>query len=91
MVTILSAFLGFVIGVQPVELSVDGDVAAVELMLDGRGVATLRGEPWVVAVDFGDELAPHELIAIARDDDGNEMWRATRRINVPQARSQVEL
>ena len=65
----LSAFLGLVVGGHPVELTVTGEVAAVELRLDGETVGHLRGEPWVLVCDFGAELAPHELVAIGRDAD----------------------
>ena len=91
MVTFISAFLGLVLGVQPVELAVGVDVAAVELRLDGKSLGFLRGEPWVLACDFGPELAPHELVAIAFDDQGRELDRASRWLNLPQPRSQAEL
>jgi len=91
MVTILTAFLGLVVGVHAVELSVEGDIASVEVMLGDKTVATVVGEPWAVDVDFGTELVPHALVAIARDTEGREIWRTERRINQPQARSQIEL
>jgi len=91
MVTILSLLLGLVVGVQPIEWAVTGDVASVEIVLDGQTIGTLHGEPWVLACDFGEELAPHYLVAIGRDTDGVEVSRAVRRINLPQHRSQMEL
>ncbi len=91
MLTFLTAFLGLVVGVHPVELTVGSDVATVELRLDGETLGTLRGEPWVLACDFGSELAPHELVAIGRDAEGREIARAVQWINLPQPRSQAEL
>lgn len=91
MLTFLSVFLGLVVGVQPVELTVGGDVVSVELQLDGHTVGVLRGEPWTLACDFGDALEPHELVAIGRDGDGREVARISQWLNLPQQRSQAEL
>ena len=84
MVTILSAFLGLVIGVHAVEVDPSGDVVAVEFVLDGVSVGVLDAAPWVVDCDFGPEIAPHELVVIGRDSDGQEIARASRWINVPR-------
>ena len=92
MLTFLSAFLGLVLGVQPVELTVSGDeIASIELRLDGRTVGRLQGEPWRLACDFGAELAPHELTAIGFDSEGREVARTTRWLNLPQPRSRAEI
>ncbi len=91
MVTFISVFLGLVLGVQPVEWTVGADVAAVELRLDGHSVGRLNGPPWVMACDFGSELAPHELEAVAYDSQGRELSRAVQWLNVPQPRSRAEL
>ncbi len=91
MLTFLSAFLGLVIGVQPVELTVSGEIAAVELRLDGETVGRMEGEPWKLPCDFGSELAPHELTAIGYDSEGREITRATRWLNLPQPRSRAEV
>lgn len=84
MVTILSAFLGLAVGVHPVEVDPTGDVVAVEFVLDGVSVGVLDAEPWVVDCDFGPEMAPHELVVIGRDSDGQEIARASRWINLPR-------
>ncbi len=95
MVTFISVFLGLVLGVQPVEWTVSGDlaaeVAAVELRLDGRSVGRLSGPPWALACDFGPELAPHQLELIAYDAQGRELSRAVQALNLPQPRSRAEL
>ncbi|MEM7349441.1 MAG: hypothetical protein AAF657_01450 [Acidobacteriota bacterium] len=91
MLTFLSAFLGLVVGVHPVELNISGEVATVELRLDGQSIGLLRGEPWVLAADFGPELSPHELVAIGRDGEGREVARAVQWLNLPRPRNQVEL
>ncbi len=86
MIEIITLFLGLYHGVQAVELEVAasprGDkVAVVELWLDGEAAGTLSGPPWRLAVDLGPWLAPHELIAVARDAEGRELDRARRWVN----------
>lgn len=91
MVKFISLFLGLVAGLQPVELAVSPQVATVELRLDGRPIAQLREEPWVVACDFGTELAPHHLEVIARDAEGKILGREEQWINLPRERIVLEL
>jgi hypothetical protein len=91
MITFATLFLGLSLGVQPVEVLVTDDVARVELRLDGEPAATIEGPPWRVDCDFGDELAPRRLVAIAFDAAGAELGRAERRLNVPQAWAVADL
>ena len=65
MIAFASLFLGLFLGVKPVEMVVGEGVAAVELRLDGRSMGTLRGAPWRRELDFGSELAPRHLEAVA--------------------------
>ena len=83
-VAFATLFLGLVIGVQPVELVVWEGVARVELVLDGAVVGEAAGPPWSVPCDFGQELAPHRLEAVARDAGGGELGRAVQWINLPR-------
>jgi len=76
--------LGLIVGPQPVELLVGESVASVELFLDSRPVATLQGSPWAFVCDFGQELEPHELLAIGFDADGSEVGRSRQWINMPR-------
>jgi hypothetical protein len=82
MIEIVSLFLGLVSGPQPVELAVGGRPAAVEIRLDGELVAGLTSPPWRFEIDLGEALAPHELVAIARDESGRELDRARRWVNI---------
>jgi hypothetical protein len=91
MVAFISLFLSLISGVHPVAVSVGNDVTEVELMLDGSSVAVIRGEPWTVACDFGADLVPHELTAIARNAQGRETSRAVQWINLPRPRSEIRL
>jgi hypothetical protein len=82
-------FLGLTTGTSPVRLMTAPPVAAVELRLDGAGVATLAGEPWTTPIDFGQELLPHELVAVGFDAGGREVARIRQWINMPQPEAAV--
>jgi len=88
-VAFATLFLGLVVGVQPVELVVGEGVARVELVLDGSVVAEVAGPPWRVPCDFGAELSPHQLEAVARDSGGGELGRAVQWINLPRPEAEV--
>lgn len=90
-VTFVSLFLGLVLGVQPVELAVGPEVAAVELRLDGDLVGRLDRPPWVVPVDLGARLAPRRLEAVARDAEGSELSRALQWLNLPRAQAEAHV
>lgn len=85
MIEFASLFLGFVLGVRPVELAVDARVAAVVLSLDGREAARLVGPPWSAEVDFGSDLVPHRLEAVALDAAGYPVERIRKLINYARA------
>ncbi len=84
MIAFATMFLGLVLGLQPVTVVVGPEVAAVELRLDGAPVATLTGPPWSAECDFGSDLVPQVLEAVALDDAGQEIARARQRINLPE-------
>ncbi len=73
MIAFASLFLGLIVGVQPVSVLVERPVAAVRFELDGKAVGRVEKAPWTVSVDFGPELAPHELVARALDAEGKEI------------------
>ena len=87
----LTAFLGLTLGTQPVRMDVKGDIAAVELQLDGHTVATLHRAPWQASVDFGTSLVPHRLVAVGRDGGGTELTRAEQKINLPRPNAEAAL
>lgn len=87
----LTLFLGLFSGPHPVELAVTGPVAAVEVLLDGAVAARLEGAPWKGTVDFGPELAPHELVARALDARGREVARTRQWVNLPRPPAEVEI
>ena len=82
MITFLTLFLGLASGVHPVELAVDGEVARVELRLDGDTVAVAERPPWRFDVDFGHRLVPHRLEAVAFDAAGERVGGAVQRVNL---------
>ncbi len=81
-IEILTLFAGLVSGPQEVALRPAETVAAVEVRLDGRPAGTLSRPPWTLEVDLGAGLAPHELLAVARDRQGRELGRDRRWINL---------
>lgn len=91
MVTFLTLFIGLAVSEHSVETAVGDDVAAVEIRLDGVTIGTLTHVPWKLDCDFGDELRPHELVAVARDENGDELGRARQWINLPRALAESSL
>lgn len=93
MIELATLFLGFVVGVRPVELAVDERVAAAVVYLDDREVARVAtpartagaSSLWTVEVDFGAELEPHRLEAVALDAAGRALERARRLVNYARA------
>jgi hypothetical protein len=79
-IAFLTLFLGLVYGPTTVELSAAAEVARIELFVDGRKAAEL-GPPWAVSVDLGPEIAPHELVAVARSRDGVRLGEVRQWIN----------
>lgn len=90
-IAFLTLFLGLTSGTQPFELSVSGQAAAVEIVLDGTAVQRLTRPPWKGKLDFGKDLLPHELVARALDADGRELARTRQWINLPRPPAEVEL
>ena len=87
----VTVFLGLVAGRQPVEMLVPADVAKVELRLDGRAVATMTAPPWRATVDFGDELLPHRLEAVALDGSGETIASALQKVNASNPPKELQL
>jgi hypothetical protein len=91
MIAFATLFLGLVLGPQRIELVVEGAPAAVQLVLDGREVASLSKPPWAAEVDLGSSLAPHVLEAVARDAQGVVGGSARQWINLPRAAAEAAL
>ena len=90
-IAFLSLFFGLITGTYPVELSVNGPVAAVEILVDGRTAARLDGPPWKTEVDFGRDLLPHYIVARALDVSGQEVGRAQAWANLPNSLTKAEI
>jgi hypothetical protein len=84
-------FLGLVFGPQRVELLVHEQVETVEILLDHQRVGRLEGTPWQMTVDFGEELAPHVLQAVALDSQGGELDRVEQWVNVFTEQTEVSI
>jgi len=91
MIAFASLFLGLIVGVQPVSVLVERPVAAVRFELDGKAVGRVEKAPWTVSVDFGPELAPHELVARALDAEGKEIGIERQLVNLPRPPAEVEV
>jgi hypothetical protein len=90
-IAFLTLFLGLTSGAQPFELAMSGPAAAVEILVDGAVAQRLHGPPWKGMIDFGSDLAPHELVARALDDSGREIARTRQLINLPRPPAEVEI
>ncbi|MFY9823550.1 MAG: hypothetical protein WAM82_19365 [Thermoanaerobaculia bacterium] len=90
-VSFLTLFFGLMTGSCPIELVLNAPAAAVELTVDDRASARLKGPPWKATVDFGRELAPHRLVARALDAEGKELGRAEEWANLPHPLAKVEI
>lgn len=84
LVAFASLWLGILNGTLPVEVLAPAATARVELLLDRRPAGVLAGPPWTGSLDVGPEIAPHEVIAVARDAAGEELGRARQWLNLPQ-------
>jgi len=87
-VVFVTLFLSLTIGEHPVELAVEGQVARVEIHLDGCSIGVLEHPPWRFDCDFGVALRPRRLEAVAFDGGGRQVARADQVVNLP--RSPVE-
>lgn len=83
-IVLVSRLLGLVSGDYPVTVYADPRVARVDLVRNGQTVSTLRGAPWQDIINFGPELVPQELTAIAYDASGAEIGRDTQLVNLPR-------
>jgi hypothetical protein len=90
-VAFLSLFFGLITGSVPVELSVDGPAATVEIVVDGRPAGRLPGPPWKGTINFGHSLLPHAIVARALDAEGHEVGRAEEWVNLPHPPAKVEI
>ncbi|HKH44592.1 MAG TPA: hypothetical protein VKM72_08005 [Thermoanaerobaculia bacterium] len=90
-IVFLTLFLGLTLGPQPIELTVTGPVAAVELLLDGAPAGRMAGPPWKGEIDVGPSLVPHELVARGLDDQGAEIARTRQWLNLPRPPAEVDI
>jgi hypothetical protein len=90
-VAFVTIFLGLTLGPHPVEVLVSDEVARVEVWLDERHVGSLASPPWSLSVDFGSELEPHHLEAVAFDAGGAELTRVAQWVNLPTATAEANL
>ena len=88
---LVTRLLGLVSGEYPVSIHVDSRVARVELLRNGQSIRTVSGPPWQALIDFGAELVPQELTAVAYDAGGNEIGRDTQLVNLPRPSAEAAI
>ena len=86
-----SIFLSLTIGPHPVEVLVGDEVHAVEIWLDRQLIDTLRSPRWSLQADFGGDLEPHRLRAIAFDAEGEKLASAEQWVNLPRPTAEADL
>lgn len=91
MIEFLSLFVGLVIGVHKVDVTVSGSVKRVEFRLDGEVVAEIDHPPWATQIDFGRKLYPVEFEAVAYDAGDRELARDRQLLNLPGQRAEAEI
>jgi hypothetical protein len=90
-IAFLSLFFGLISGPYPIQLAVNGPVASVEIVVDGRSAGTLPGPPWKGTINFGPALRPHQVVARALDAAGHELMRTEEWVNLPHPLSKAEI
>ena len=90
-IAFLSLFFGLITGRYPVEVSVGPQVAAVEILVDGKSAGIFQGPPWKVEVDFGPGLLPHEVTARAIDAEGRALAEVREWVNLPHSLIKADL
>ncbi|HEY4572652.1 MAG TPA: hypothetical protein VIJ26_01770, partial [Thermoanaerobaculia bacterium] len=90
-IAFLTLFFGLITGPYPVELTVDGPAAAVEIQIDGQTASRLEAPPWKATVDFGPELLPHKITARALDAQGREQARDEEWVNLPHSLAKLDI
>jgi hypothetical protein len=88
---LVTRLLGLLRGDYPVTIQVDPKVARVDLLRDGQIVTTVKGAPWQALINFGEELVPQELTAIAYDANGAEVGRDTQLVNLPRPAAEASI
>lgn len=88
---LVTRLLGLISGDYPITIYVDPKVARVELRRNGETVKTVSGAPWQTIVNFGPELVPQELTAIAYDAGGREIGRDTQLVNLPRPAAEAAI
>ncbi len=90
-ISFLTLFFGLISGLVPVEVTVSGPVAAVELTMDDGAPVRLAKPPWKTTLDFGLALLPHRIVARALDEEGHELARTEEWANSPHPPAKAEI
>jgi len=77
----LTLYLGLVWGSLPMQFEVSPEVASIEVLVDGQTLGHITKAPWAANLRLGDEIVPHEVVAIALDAAGEPIAEATQWLN----------
>jgi hypothetical protein len=88
---LVTRLLGLVSGDYPVTIYVHPSIASVDLIRNGQKIGTVNGAPWQTIVNFGPELVPQELTAVAFDASGKEVGRDTQLVNLPRPAAEAAI
>lgn len=88
---LVTRLLGLVSGDYPITIYVHPSVASVDLVRNGQKIGTVSGAPWQTIVNFGPELVPQELTAVAFDAGGKEIGRDTQLVNLPRPAAEAAI
>ena len=91
MIVFLTLYLGLVSGKQRLELQAAAAVKSIRVVIDGATLATISAPPWRAEIDFGPELQPHEIVAVALNGNGDEIARARQYANVPRPPAEIDV
>jgi hypothetical protein len=91
MIVFLTLYLGLVSGKQRLELQAAAAVKSIRIVIDGAPLVTMSAPPWLAEIDFGPELQPHEIIAVALNENGDEIARARQYVNVPRPPAEIDV
>lgn len=90
-VAFATLFLGLAVGPQTVQVLVSHEVSAVEILVDGRQLARIEGEPWEALCNLGESLKPRNMEAVAYSAAGIEIGRASVWLNSEMGPAAAEI
>ena len=89
MIEFVTLLLGLVIGPHEVEVAVGPEAQVVRWVLDGETVQSQTEPPWKTTINFGAQLRPRRLAAVAYDAKGVPLGHTEQLINYIRSNHEV--